>query len=388
MRWTHPPHAVDRRIRGCTPAPGAWTTLPDGSRLGLGPVTRRPDVTDLAPGELRAGKRDVLVGTGGHAVRLGDVTPQGKRPMAAADWARGARLEGTVVLGGARMSADDRRDADRPAARAAACAGPDAALVGGAVPAAQGQRRRPDRRLRRAACRGGHGLLREPRPAAAAARAPDRRPRRRVRHRAGLRDAAPPGSLRRRSSRWPPPGRPRRSTRRSSTSSGSARTSCSACGCRRTPRSPRRSAWRASSSAPGPPSSSTRSCARSAGSRSRSGRSGSPRATDELGALAAVQSHPLWVVRALREALVGHGRSADEIEELLVADNVAPHVTVVARPGLADADEVLADAPVPRAARSRRPPWSSPAATRRRCRACATGGPASRTRAASWSRSR
>lgn len=66
---------------------------------------------------------------------------------------------------------------------------------------------------------------------------------------------------------------------------------------------------------------------------------------DHLGALAAVQSHPVWVVRALREALAGHGRSVDEIEELLVADNVAPHVTVVARPGLADADEVLADAP-------------------------------------------
>ncbi|WP_028048395.1 methionyl-tRNA formyltransferase [Cellulomonas sp. URHD0024] len=100
VRWSQPPHVIDRRIRGCTPAPGAWTTVPDGSRLGLGPVVGAPDVTDLAPGEVRAGKRDVLVGTAGHAVRLGDVTPQGKRPMAAADWARGARLDGAVVLGG------------------------------------------------------------------------------------------------------------------------------------------------------------------------------------------------------------------------------------------------------------------------------------------------
>ncbi|WP_028046349.1 methionyl-tRNA formyltransferase [Cellulomonas sp. URHE0023] len=101
VRWSQPPHAVDRRIRGCTPAPGAWTTLPDGTRLGLGPVLGAPDVTDLTPGEVRVGKRDVLVGTGGHAVRLGEVTPQGKRPMAAADWARGARLGTAVVLGGA-----------------------------------------------------------------------------------------------------------------------------------------------------------------------------------------------------------------------------------------------------------------------------------------------
>ncbi|GIG20349.1 methionyl-tRNA formyltransferase [Cellulomonas chitinilytica] len=99
VRWTHPAHAVDRRIRGCTPAPGAWTSLPDGARLGLGPVVPVPEVDDLGPGRLRVTKHEVLVGTGGHAVRLGEVTPPGKRPMAAADWARGARLDGTTVLG-------------------------------------------------------------------------------------------------------------------------------------------------------------------------------------------------------------------------------------------------------------------------------------------------
>jgi len=65
---------------------------------------------------------------------------------------------------------------------------------------------------------------------------------------------------------------------------------------------------------------------------------------DELARLAVVQSHPLWVVRALREALVGNGRSADEIEALLAADNLAPRVTIVARPGLASTDEVVQDA--------------------------------------------
>ena len=99
VRWHMPAHVVDRRIRGCTPAPGAWTTLPDGSRLGLGPVTPAADVVDLAPGQVRADKRQVLVGTAGHAVRLGDVMPPGKRAMPAPDWARGARLAHDLVLG-------------------------------------------------------------------------------------------------------------------------------------------------------------------------------------------------------------------------------------------------------------------------------------------------
>lgn len=97
VRWGHPAVAVDRRIRGCTPDPGAWTTLPDGSRLVLGPVTVTDEV--LAPGLVAAGKRDVLVGTATTAVRLGDVTATGKRTMPAADWARGARLAAGTVLG-------------------------------------------------------------------------------------------------------------------------------------------------------------------------------------------------------------------------------------------------------------------------------------------------
>jgi 16S rRNA (cytosine967-C5)-methyltransferase len=65
---------------------------------------------------------------------------------------------------------------------------------------------------------------------------------------------------------------------------------------------------------------------------------------DELARLAVVESHPLWVVRALRESLVGNGRPAEEIAALLAADNAAPRVTIVARPGLAATDEVVEDA--------------------------------------------
>jgi methionyl-tRNA formyltransferase len=100
--WAEPAVAVDRRVRACTPAPGAWTTF-DGERFKLGPVRRvdRPaDQPALSPGELEVTKNDVLVGTGTTPVRLGEVRPFGKKQMPAADWARGVRVASGVRLGG------------------------------------------------------------------------------------------------------------------------------------------------------------------------------------------------------------------------------------------------------------------------------------------------
>ncbi|WP_375372414.1 RsmB/NOP family class I SAM-dependent RNA methyltransferase, partial [Actinotalea sp. JY-7885] len=66
--------------------------------------------------------------------------------------------------------------------------------------------------------------------------------------------------------------------------------------------------------------------------------------TDPVERDAVVHSHPAWVARALRQALLADGRSPDELAPLLEADNAAPAVTLVARPGLADPQDVLADA--------------------------------------------
>ncbi|PKH41465.1 16S rRNA (cytosine967-C5)-methyltransferase [Nocardioides alpinus] len=63
------------------------------------------------------------------------------------------------------------------------------------------------------------------------------------------------------------------------------------------------------------------------------------RDADRHGHLAVAQSHPRWVVEALDEAL---GEDRHELEALLVADNDAPRVTLVARPGLSDVDELEA----------------------------------------------
>jgi methionyl-tRNA formyltransferase len=112
VRWDQPAVAVDRLIRACTPAPGAWTEL-DGSRVKLGPVELLTtpaaaglgEIAALAPGEVaavryRAGGDRVLAGTATTAVELGEVQPDGKRRMQATEWVRGLRLDGArAVLG-------------------------------------------------------------------------------------------------------------------------------------------------------------------------------------------------------------------------------------------------------------------------------------------------
>jgi methionyl-tRNA formyltransferase len=91
--WDRPSAVVDRRVRGCTPEPGAWTTFRE-QRLGVGPVlpVDAADVS-LAPGAvLDRGRDGVLVGTATGPVQLGTVRPAGKPDRDAVEWARGARL--------------------------------------------------------------------------------------------------------------------------------------------------------------------------------------------------------------------------------------------------------------------------------------------------------
>ena len=92
IRWSDPALRVDRLVRGCTPAPGAWSEF-RAERIKVGPVRAAPEVTDLAAGELRVVKNSVWVGTATHAVLLGEVRAQGKKQMPAGDWARGVRVE-------------------------------------------------------------------------------------------------------------------------------------------------------------------------------------------------------------------------------------------------------------------------------------------------------
>jgi methionyl-tRNA formyltransferase len=91
VAWTEPAIAVDRRIRACTPQPGAWTTF-RGKRIRVFPVHHAAADVTGDPGELRVERARVVVSTATTAVELSDVQSPGKRAIPAPDWARGVRI--------------------------------------------------------------------------------------------------------------------------------------------------------------------------------------------------------------------------------------------------------------------------------------------------------
>ncbi|WP_422114521.1 methionyl-tRNA formyltransferase [Brachybacterium sp. UNK5269] len=99
--WTMPAEQVSAHIRGMSPQPGAWTHL-DGARTKILGVEAAPEHDPLPPGRLAATRRQLLVGTGTDVIALSTLAPAGKRPMRAADWARGAALAADAAFTPAR----------------------------------------------------------------------------------------------------------------------------------------------------------------------------------------------------------------------------------------------------------------------------------------------
>ena len=94
--WTQPADVIDRLIRGCSPAPGAWTTFRgERFKINSAQIAAQP----LDPGRLEITKKSVQVGTGTRALQLGQVQAQGKKPMTAPDWARGITGDDQPILG-------------------------------------------------------------------------------------------------------------------------------------------------------------------------------------------------------------------------------------------------------------------------------------------------
>ncbi|MGN8025798.1 methionyl-tRNA formyltransferase [Microbacterium sp. 22242] len=90
LEWTEPADVVFARYRGVTSEPGAHTMI-DGAPLKVRELARAHDAEPLRPGELRAVRAGVLVGTATDPLLLVRVQPAGKPAMAAADWFRGLR---------------------------------------------------------------------------------------------------------------------------------------------------------------------------------------------------------------------------------------------------------------------------------------------------------
>ena len=96
LDWAGRADDVFARIRGCTPEPGAWTTVA-GKRLKVLEAAPARDAPALAIGAVAATGGRVVVGCGAGALELIRVQPEGRGAMPADAWLRGAPAE--VVLG-------------------------------------------------------------------------------------------------------------------------------------------------------------------------------------------------------------------------------------------------------------------------------------------------
>lgn len=92
--WTRPAREVDCAIRGLSPHPGAWFEL-DGARIKV--LHSRLGLGDGAPGE--ALDDELLIACGSGAVRLLTVQREGRGPLAAEAYLRGAPVTAGTLLG-------------------------------------------------------------------------------------------------------------------------------------------------------------------------------------------------------------------------------------------------------------------------------------------------
>ena len=93
--FARPAVELDRLVRGCHPAPGAWALF-RGARFKINSAS--PVAGTAPPGQLQVAKQSVHVGTGDGLLELGEIQPPGKKPMRAADWARGVQLDPDETL--------------------------------------------------------------------------------------------------------------------------------------------------------------------------------------------------------------------------------------------------------------------------------------------------
>jgi len=92
VRWSEDAASLERRVRAFAPEPGVLTVF-RGRSVKVHRAEARPSDDDAEPGTILSAEDGLLVATGNGSLLLVDVSPEGKRRMPAAAFARGARPE-------------------------------------------------------------------------------------------------------------------------------------------------------------------------------------------------------------------------------------------------------------------------------------------------------
>lgn len=98
--WTKPASEIHNLIRGLSPYPAAWTTLTDGDTSTTLKIFKSKvlPADGLPVGSVTNADGHLLVSTGDGCLEIISLQPQGKKPMAAADFLRGARLSNPLMI--------------------------------------------------------------------------------------------------------------------------------------------------------------------------------------------------------------------------------------------------------------------------------------------------
>lgn len=92
LDWSKEAPAIVNQVRGLSPRPGVVTEY-GGRFLKVIGASLWHETADAPPGVvLSLAREGVVVAAGSGSVLIRDVVPEGKRPMTAAEWARGARV--------------------------------------------------------------------------------------------------------------------------------------------------------------------------------------------------------------------------------------------------------------------------------------------------------
>jgi methionyl-tRNA formyltransferase len=92
LDWSMDAAALARRVRALSPSPGAFTTLPDGKRLRILDAEAADGPAAASPGALRREGEDLFIAAAGGWLRLLTVQLEGKKPMGAAEFLRGHKI--------------------------------------------------------------------------------------------------------------------------------------------------------------------------------------------------------------------------------------------------------------------------------------------------------